>query len=93
MEHARVREAMSQWYKMWGNTLDIRRVASQTESADAYPIQTVGEVEGKEEAVETDGNEALPASLPLHPPLRRTHNVLRQCDDSACLDCSKEGSQ
>jgi len=32
MEHATMREAMSRWYAMWGNQLNITSVASQTES-------------------------------------------------------------
>jgi hypothetical protein len=35
MEHTNMREAMSRWYAMWGNQLDIKRVEDRKECRTA----------------------------------------------------------
>ena len=66
MEHKLTTEAMSRWYSMWGNQLDIKRVVSQMESVDVFPSQSTDETEKKEEELGKDDCEDE-ASLPHHP--------------------------
>jgi hypothetical protein len=71
MEHANIRNMMSQWYSMWGNQLDVKRVVSQTESVEtSSPVK-----ERKEEESEKDEDEASQQVLPLHQPRLLRHNA------------------
>lgn len=73
MEHEKMREAMSRWYGMWGNQLNITSVASQkgscvgTGSSDS----SSQEIERKEEVAEKACCEALPEVQPC----LQKHNV------------------
>jgi hypothetical protein len=65
MEHEKMREAMSRWYGMWGNQLNITSVASQTESCVGTGSLGTShqEIERKEEVAEKACCEALPEVL------------------------------
>jgi hypothetical protein len=84
-----MREAMSRWYAMWGNQLNITCVASQT----ASPVGTGSsdsssqEMEGKEGAEEKACSE-VSVEVPL--PCLQKHNASSQEErhgDLICPDC------
>lgn len=64
MDHERIRQAMTGWYSLHGVQLNIKRVASQTESDCIYD-QKEQQKEEAEEKGEAVASQTTP--LPHHP--------------------------